>query len=74
MAETKIPTDYGWPGGDVVGSRPGPLYWLSPHDDGSATQLYMVIAAMPEGQHIAAQSCYLHWGIKIVDALRAAAS
>jgi hypothetical protein len=32
----------------------------------------MVIAAMPEGQHIAAERCYLTWGVRIVDALRSA--
>jgi hypothetical protein len=67
-----IPDGYEWPGGDAVGST-WPLYWLSPHDDGWATQLYMVIGTDGDGQHIVAERCYLRWATRIVDGLRATA-
>jgi len=67
---SKIPPEYQWPGAQVLASASGWHYWLTEQDDGKATQLYMVIADGNGEQHIAAQECYLHWGQRIVDALR----
>lgn len=67
----ELPATHAWPGGDAVASATEPLYWLTPEEDTGATQTFSVIAALPEGQHIAATGCYLSWGIRIVDALRA---
>lgn len=70
---TKIPVDYRWPGGDVVGDSPTPLYWITEHNDDGATQYYMVIGTDGVGQHIIAEKCYLHWATRVVDGLRAIA-
>jgi hypothetical protein len=66
----KVPDGYAWPGADAVADATEPLYWLAWDEDSGATPRFTVIAAMPEGQHIAAQGCYLQWGVRIVDALR----
>jgi hypothetical protein len=67
-AACKIPREYQWPGGDAV-TRPA--FWIQPNNrTGRATQTYDVMATDGPGQHIVATNCYLHWAIRIVDALR----
>jgi hypothetical protein len=67
----EIPAGYAWPGERVLASTTAWHYWLSEQPDCGATQLYMVIADGKGEQHIAAERCYLYWGQRIVDALRA---
>lgn len=67
-----IPAGYGWPGPDAPTTEW--RYWLTEQPDSGATQLYMVIADGRGEQHIAAERCYLSWGMTIVDALRTVAA
>lgn len=70
---TKIPEDYRWPGGDAV-AEADHAYWIHEDDDDSyslAITRYVVIAAVPGEQHIVGERFYLHWAMRVVDALRA---
>jgi hypothetical protein len=68
---SEIPHDYQWPGGQLLASSTGWHFWLTEQPDAGSTQRYMVIAVGEGEQHIAAERCYLRWGQRIVDALRA---
>lgn len=67
---TKIPEPYRRPAHRDLADQVT-AYWIDEYDHHSATALYSVGGVDGDGYHIIAEKCYLHWAVRIVDALRA---
>jgi hypothetical protein len=74
IMSAEIPAGYGWPGAEAYTTAPGEIFWLQEQPGPSATRMYMVVMSSPGVQRLVAERCYLDWAVRIVDALRAAAS